>query len=220
MKTRFLLARHEKHGKGGMPKNVICRPAKERARKRGTRLAARGYRIDGWVSSPLGRCLSTGMETLVGYSLQIGVSMPNAIAIEEHLGDGGCGNADYPVMMDRIKTACNADYGEVNNLNFAKTVKAMAHVDKYVCLGMHARAQNGVDVLQRLTKSHQGRTILVMSHGGTRIEIMLRLIESLRDRRVNVLDYVDLIFAPGDIAEVTYDSDEDTWSWSKLTLAI
>lgn len=155
MKTTILFLRHEEHGCDGAIKQELPLAARERARARGRTLKKLVPKIDAAYSSPQPRAYDTVVQTLIGH----GVLMP--IRTDDRMGDVAMAGID----PEPIKAAAKNLGVEVEELCMTPEKVSPEFVQI-----MLDRACEGANALREIASRHSGQTIIVGSHGGSRME--------------------------------------------------
>lgn len=164
METTILLMRHESHGEAGYIKQQLSPVACARARARGMALRQRFPRIGAAHSSPQPRALATVIEFLIGY----GQLMP--ITTDVDLGDLSLDLGVNPqTIMQRAK--------ELNMDAEALCMQPWLVSDEFAKV-MMTRAGMGAIALKDIAMRHLGNTIVVGSHGGSRMEATILSLRS------------------------------------------
>lgn len=160
MKTTILFLRHEEHGVDGTIKQELPMAARERARARGRKLRewVPVPQIDAAYSSPQPRAYCTVVETLIGH----GALMP--IRTDDRLGDMAMGGIDPAPLKAKAKEL--GIEPEELCLDPYKVSEEFAAV-------MLKRAYEGAQALRDIAAKHPGQTVIVGSHGGSRMEVSI-----------------------------------------------
>ncbi len=190
--------RHEKHGGEGCIKQQLATDAIQRARERGRKLRERFSKINQVFSSPQPRCLATVIETLIGF----GTLIP--IETDDNLGD---------ISIDVDPEPLKAKAKELG-IGVEELCLQPASVSPEFDNIMLNRARMGTIALLSITKKHGGQTVLVCSHGGSRMEasilgIKKSLLTSASTEKFSELGLPKKNFEPGEICRLVIDQDNN-----------
>ena len=150
-KTTVLLMRHEFDNRSGLTGQGILR-----ARSSGATLAAQGISIGRAHSSPRWRCVQTVQEILAGADSPIGLE-----ATEPSLDDIRHDTLVRSDVIDQI-----LDEARVGNT----TKEQLFLSDRRLREDILRRGSESAALVRRLVREHPGETLLVCSHGGSRLE--------------------------------------------------
>ncbi len=180
METLVLFMRHEKNLGNQLKIDGI-----NSARITGSKLKAQGEKLNILISSPQWRCLETIQNLLIGYNEMIPLHK-----IDYRFGD--------------IKLDPNVDQTIVKNI-FAKASawgvekEEIYFKDKAIKNDLLRRGREGLEAILDAVAEHPGKTILICSHGGSRME---PTICSLLEKDISDPPF---IFKRGSIAKIVFD---------------
>lgn len=151
---RVLLIRHEEY-----EKNITTENAIKRLIRQGQALKRAGIKISNAYSSPADRVI------IAVYYTKVGLDAAGYTLTVDRLADLASTN---PVLVNRIKSEArkaNVPFAEYL-FRLCKEVKEIAHL-------MWQRGHEGAEVIWQMASNKGGQTIIVGSHGGTRIEVII-----------------------------------------------
>lgn len=196
MKTTVLFTRHEDH-----KDQVLLPDAVERARMRGLRLREKDYKIDRVKGSPLPRADATATEMMTGYG------QTTDIEREARLGDFKSDPRTPKEAVKELKANAVAKHGDDSDSNLAKELINTPALHDL----LFARAKEGAEALLEMAAANPGKTILAVSHGVARMEIVLRYLRGVRDTAL--LDIVPELIDRGEVIKLTFEVSEE---WDDL----
>lgn len=189
---RVLLSRHYKHGVNGAIKNQLAPGEAELAQKRGEALASMlsgdGVQVAGAFSSPQPRCIASLIHTMIG----MGELLP--IHTIQELSDI---TAEPVVDMELLKL-------KQERLGIASGEEAMLRLDiaETMQRNVFKRSKDGSRALLGCSRYYPGKTVLVFSHSGSRIEpSILGLKNRVAKNRVD-LGMPNRMFKTGEMVEL------------------
>lgn len=191
MRKTILFQRHGEH------KNQVLVPD-DRARclEIGRQLATAGVKIDRMVLSPLPRAIATALATCEGYG---SADMP--LTLEPRMGDFKTDSRTPKAAVKELKAAAVAKHGDDSDANLAKELINTPSLHEL----LFARAEEGAYALADIATKNPGinETILVVSHGVARMEIVLRYLRGKRG--ADLLQIADELIDRGQIIEVVFE---------------
>ncbi|MCH7492703.1 histidine phosphatase family protein [Patescibacteria group bacterium] len=157
---RILFIRHETH-----TSNFTYSMGVGRLRQQGAALKAAGLSISATISSPADRALTAAYETKVGL-MQCGYT-----AIDNRLVDL---SMESPDMITKVRAEA-----EEHNMSPESYLFVICKTDILFRAIMARRGNEGAAVLREASIKYAGKTVLVSSHGGSRIEATIAAMQKL-----------------------------------------
>lgn len=191
--TRVLFGRHEEH-----EHQVLTLEGMERAVRRGQALRDMGLKLDAMVLSPLPRAVATAIYTTEGWG-----NADVELHLDPRFGDFKSDKRADPDILKRLKVMAKERFGNEEDSSLAKCLLEMPELHEF----MLTRAHEGADALQDIAQSFSGKTVLVISHGVSRMEIVLNWLEGARSAS-EVLANPNHLLHRGAIVELTFEGTE------------
>ena len=189
MKTTVILfQRHGEH-----EEQVLVPEDHKRCVKTGQRLAAAGVKINRMILSPLPRAIATARATCEGNG---SANMP--LALEPRLGDFKTDSRTPKEAVKALKAAAVTKHGDDSDANLAKELINTPALHDL----LFKRAGEGALALQEMALAYPGETILSVSHGVARMELVLRYLRGFRDK--DLLDITGELLNRCEVVKVTF----------------
>jgi len=180
---RILFIRHAKH-----KNNILLAEAVEKLVQQGQALKRAGIEIAAAVSSPADRCLATV------YATKIGLGAGGYTHTDDRLGDFKLENPD---LVKKIKEAAKEA-----GVPAEKFIFDLAQKDKKMHKIMFLRGIEGAFAVLENAEKYPGKTILVASHGGSRMECTILALQDFK--KLNNME-VKCFLKRGQIVEIIID---------------
>ena len=188
--------------------NILTSEGRERAWKIGVFLSNNQIKLNKVVTSPQLRAIETALKVLVGAER---TSVPiytndNLDALSSETEPVQQYISAFATKMECVNVA-DFFYKILSDPSFRtkckKRAKSFAHIEAILL----CRAQEGADFLIDLSRQCQKQSILVVSHGLSRIEMVLLNLEKGNPFSLDDLGLVKIFFAPADMVELTFISE-------------
>ncbi|OGH72171.1 MAG: hypothetical protein A2921_00925 [Candidatus Magasanikbacteria bacterium RIFCSPLOWO2_01_FULL_43_20b] len=189
MKTTILFQRHGEHRS-----QVLIPEDRGLCVEIGRQLASAGVKVDRMILSPLPRAVATALATCEGLGT---ADMP--LALEPRMGDFKSDPRTPKEAVKALKAAAVANHGDDSDANMAKELISTTDLHDL----LFKLAEEGAEALIKMATDHPGETILVISHGVARMEIVLRYLRDFRG--TDLLQIADELIDRGQVVEVIFD---------------
>jgi len=187
--TRLIFERHLKHNKNVVPPEEL-----EKGRSLGRWMAEHGIKIDAAHSSPAGRCLLTILAVLEGAGKMVDV-ITEALLVPFANEPG--------IDVDALKAKAKEMGVEAEEAIFDPSLGLQTILNR--------RKVETAKCLRDIAAQHPGQTVLVCSHGGSRMEIGLDGLlhpdtpATKPDRFVERGSFVEVIFEDNGEIRINWD---------------
>ncbi|MBI4050118.1 MAG: histidine phosphatase family protein [Candidatus Doudnabacteria bacterium] len=187
MKTTVLIFRHESREGEEVPMDALPLASIERCIRSGQKLKEMGHKIDVAFSSPKGRAIQTLHYNMLG----MGFIAP--LYTNDVIGDATLGLYPFtPGVLEKLRA-------DAKTAGVSVEEQILRSNEQWICGTNTCRGEEGGREIDYFVRSHQGKTIGIASHGGSRIEVSIAwLIHSkwhamspFEPGAVGILDFVE-----------------------------